>query len=89
MEIRPLNKIAAEILSVWAIPTRKGLIPPYMIYAKPYVEAMLQLRSVKDMYGVDTADDIVLRFLVNAGSWRGEAATRIKRELNKALESVK
>lgn len=83
--LRPLNKIAAEILADW------GPKPPtgFRIYARPYVLAMLDLHGINECYGVDPADDIVLRFLSNAAPWRGEVAKRIKAELNQHLKEVK
>ena len=82
---RALNKIAAEILTDWGPTQPKG----YQIYAKPYVMAMLDLNKITDCYGVDPADDIVLRFLTNAVPWRGGTARRIKLELNQLLKEVK
>lgn len=49
--------------------------------AKPYLEAMYCLNSVTDNYGYDSGKVIVLYFLSNAGSWKGETAKRIKSEL--------
>ena len=84
---RPLNTIAAEILSQWPIEKRRTT--GFMLFSMPYVEAMLSLQSINDDYGLDPADDIVIRFLSNAASWRGEVARRIKAELNLHLELVK
>lgn len=78
---RPLNKIAAEILADWGP-------KPKFIFALPYARAMLDLNSIKDHYGVDPADEVVLRFLSNAASWRGEVARRIKKELHELLETI-
>lgn len=50
-------------------------------YARPYMTAMLQLDTIDDHYGQDSAKEIVLRFLCNAGTWRGETARRVKAEL--------
>ena len=54
--------------------------------AKPYLEAMATLQSVKDMYYCDTGESIVAYFLCNATSWRGEVAREIKKELNKRIK---
>ena len=57
--------------------------------AKPYLDAMRSLGSVKDRYGQDTGAEIVMRFISNAGSWRGPRAKAIKAELRRRLnESV-
>jgi hypothetical protein len=39
------------------------------------------LNSIDDKYGYDSARSIVNYFLANAGTWRGEVARRIKKEL--------
>lgn len=69
---RPLSTIAAEIRADW-----KNLY----IGAKPYLEAMRTLDKVTDNYGVDSGESIVLYFLVNAQTWRGPVARRVKAEL--------
>jgi len=53
--------------------------------ARPYLSAMLSLESKKDMYGADSGDGIILYFLTNASSYRGETAKQLKAEL-KALK---
>ncbi len=71
---RPLYEIAMEIRKDWK-----------NVYfgAVPYLEAMSSLNSINDMYGMDSAKSIVLYFLSNASTWRGETAKRIKAELKK------
>ena len=49
--------------------------------ARPYLNAMQALGDINDSYGLDSARSIVLYFLSNAGTWRGETAKRIKAEL--------
>ena len=72
--MRNLNVIAQEIRKDW------GAKISYA--AKPYLDAMQQLESVNDSYGYDSGKSVVLYFLCNAQSWRGETAKRIKKELN-------
>ena len=72
---RPLHQIAKDIRADW-----KNV----NYAAKPYLDALGQLDSITDSFGYDSAKGIVLRFLGNASSWRGEVAKRIKAEL-KAL----
>lgn len=69
---RPLCEIAAEIKKDWK-----------KVYfgAKPYLDAMATLNSINDNYGWDSGKTIVLYFLGNAATWRGETAKRIKAEL--------
>jgi len=56
--------------------------------AKPYLDAMMQLSSVTDSYGLDDGDGIVRYFLSNASSWRGPDAKRLKDELKAALREA-
>lgn len=70
---RPLHKIATEIAEDWGL-----RVSPH---AQPYLDAMFTLNSITDMYGYDSAEGVVRRFLVNASGWRGDVARRIKTEL--------
>lgn len=76
---RPLSVIANEIKKDWK-----------NVYfgAIPYLMAMESLNSINDNYGMDSAKSIVLYFLSNASTWRGEKAKAIKAELKK-LAGVK
>lgn len=56
--------------------------------AKPYLSAMHSLDSIDDDYGADSGKSIVLYFLANAATWRGEDARRLKAEL-KQIAGVK
>lgn len=56
--------------------------------ARPYLDAMANLKTLSDKYGHDSAREIVLRFLCNAQLWRGETARRIKKELNDMLKTT-
>jgi hypothetical protein len=49
--------------------------------AKPYLDAMLELNSINDKYYHDSAKSIILYFLSNASSYRGEKAKLLKKEL--------
>ena len=78
-KLRPIYSIANEIRMDWK-----------KVYfgAVPYLNAMLQLQSIDDNYGMDSAKSVVLYFLSNAGTWRGETAKRIKKEL-KTMAGIK
>lgn len=76
-DVRPLYVIAREIAKDW-----KNV----NYAAKPYLQAMATLDSIKDRYGMDSAKSIVSYFLANASSWRGEVAKRIKAELKGLLK---
>jgi hypothetical protein len=55
--------------------------------AKPYLEAMEKLDSLDDKYYEDSARGIVLYFLANAVSWRGDVARAVKAELKRRLKN--
>lgn len=74
---RPLCVIASEIRSDW-----KKLY----FGAVPYLEAMETLNGMDDKFICDDADEIVMYFLANAQTWRGEVARRVKKELNVMLK---
>lgn len=77
-QVRPLYEIAAEIRKEWRDKNGK---PAMNFGAVPYFKAMECLDKITDMYGMDSAKSIVLYFLSNASSWRGDNAKRIKTEL--------
>ena len=81
-DTRSLSVIAQEIRATWR--NKNGSAVNYA--AKPYLDAMASLDSVNDMYGCDTAKSIVLYFLSNASSYRGETAKRIKAELKSLIK---
>lgn len=76
---RPIYQIAADIHKAW---------PKVNYAAKPYLEAMGSLDKITDTYICDSAKSVVLYFLANASSFRGDAAKALKTEL-KALAGVK
>jgi hypothetical protein len=69
---RPLYEIAREIEKDWKRP---------YFGAVPYLEAMGYLNSIEDNFIDDSAESVVLYFLANANTWRGETARRVKAEL--------
>jgi hypothetical protein len=81
--MRNLNTIAAEINTLWR---REPPSPSVQRFARPYLEALEEIQTVKDTYGLETGDDIVMRFLFNTANWRGDDARRIKAELHKHLK---
>jgi hypothetical protein len=78
--MRPIHEIAEETFLDWGKPHYT---------AEPYLRAMVVLEDFTTLYGFDSADDIVERFLLNAGTWRGEAARRVKKELRKGLKDFR
>jgi len=74
-EKRSIRSIALDIRQDWV---------KVNFAAKPYLDAMLELNSINDKYYEDSAKSVVLYFLSNASSFRGERAKVLKAEL-KAL----
>lgn len=54
--------------------------------ARPYLDAMYSLETVGQNYGADSGKSVVLYFLSNAASYRGENAKAVKKELNKRIK---
>lgn len=73
---RPLSNIAHDIKRDW-----KNV----NYAAVPYLNAMLQLNKLDDVYMYDSARSIVNYFLGNAAQWRGPVAKLIKTELKLML----
>jgi len=73
---RYLYEIAADVRRNWA---------NVNYAAEPYLRAMATLKGLGGTLGADDARGIVLYFLSNATSWRGEHARRIKKELKDML----
>lgn len=80
---RSLSVIAREIEADWS-KIGKGV----NYAAKPCLDAMKSLQSVSDNYYADTGKSVVLTgksvvlyFLANAASYRGDTAEKLKAEL--------
>lgn len=72
-----LDEIGRTILDYW---------PKVNYAARPYLDAMLTLDNIGQNYGMDTGKSIVVYFLGNANTWRGEPARLVKRELNNRIK---
>lgn len=70
--MRKIYTIAREIQQDWQKVNYAAL---------PYLNAMMELSTIADMYYEDNARSIILYFLSNSGTWKGENAKRIKAEL--------
>ena len=77
--VRPIYAVACEIAADWK--------KPYF-GAVPYLDAMKSIGTIDEMYGADTAKSVVLYFLSNAATYRGDTARRLKTEL-KRMAGVK
>ena len=82
---RPISEIASEIYRLKAQWPQGQISNP----ANAYLGPMLSLDKITDMYDQDPARDVVAYFLNNATVWKGEDARRIKKELNKMLDSIR
>lgn len=72
-----ISKIAEFIKNDW---------PKINIYANEYLKAMLKINSINDNYYDDTAREVVLYFLSNSRSYRGENAKIVKARLNQLIK---
>ena len=75
--MRTINQIASEIENSWA---------NVNYAARPYLDAMHELTNINDKYMYDSARSVVLYFLSNASTWRGDKAKAIKAELKAMLK---
>lgn len=55
--------------------------------ALPYLEAMANLDNLNEMYGADSASDVITYFLANSEEWKGETARAVKKALEKMLKA--
>lgn len=69
---RPIYEIAREIRNDWKRP---------YFGAEPYLDAMFSLDTIDDTFFDDGARSVVLYFLANAQTWKGDTARRVKAEL--------
>jgi hypothetical protein len=78
VETRPVYEVAKEIRKVWGTKVNFA--------AKPYLQAMLQMSSPTDKYGFDDGKSVILYFLSNASTFKGEDAKRLKAELKAMID---
>jgi hypothetical protein len=83
--MRPLNQIAKDIREDWSKRTKASRVPDY---ADAYLRPMETLSAITDNYHLDSAKSIVLYFLANANTYKGEKARALKEELKDHLRSV-
>ena len=74
---RPIYEIAQDIRKEWK---------KVNYAAKPYLDAMYSLNSIKDNFMFDSARSVVSYFLSNASSFKGEHAKELKQELKNLLK---
>jgi len=76
-EHRPLYVIATDINKAWA---------KINYAAVPYLEAMENMTCPTAKYWFDDGKSIIMYFLSNASSFRGEKAKALKAELKEMLK---
>jgi len=79
MEKRSISSIAKDIKRVWA--------KPYF-GAKPYLDAMEYLDNINDSYIYDDARSVIMYFLANASTFRGNDAKVLKQELKNLMKGA-
>lgn len=72
-------------LSEIAYAIRRNWKNPYF-GAVPYIDAMTTLTDMSSVYGLDDAKTIIVYFLANATTWKGEIARAIKQELKDRIK---
>ena len=73
-----LSAIATIIQKDWKIVNSSAV---------PYLQAMHAIRSIEDHYGAVSGRAVVVYFLGNARTWRGDTAKAVKAKLNHLLKS--
>ena len=76
-ELVTVSEIAHAIAKDW-----QNISP----YAKDYLNAMKEIRNVNDNYYADSAKSVILYFLANAGSYRGDSARTYKALLKEMIK---
>ena len=83
---RPLWLIGMDIReAALAYKREKGKAPSWLYYSEDYLNALLTLNTIDEMYYADTAESVVRYLLSNLNTWRGEQARKIKEELKSML----
>jgi len=77
LQNKPLSYTAQIIRANWTNPSP---------HAVPYIAAMAQLNSINDNYYADSAESVVMRFLCNAQTWRGDTARLVKAHLKSLVK---
>jgi hypothetical protein len=80
LEKMKIYQLATEICKQWK---------PVHFSAVPYLIDMLKIADLSGNYGYDSKKSIVLYFLANATTFKGEYARAIKKELNKRVKETK
>lgn len=79
-----MNDLSKMTIAQLAALTKRDWAKPHYT-AAPYLNAMLHMQSTNDKFGLDSGEEVVLRFLCNCQTWHGETARRVKAELRKRV----
>ena len=79
-ELVSVSEIAHAIAKDW-----QNINP----YAVDYLNAMKDIRSINDNYYAESAHSVILYFLANAGTYRGESARTYKALLKDLIKDNK
>lgn len=79
---RFIKEIAYDIHAEWSKSSKNGVHAT----AVPYLHAMMTLYTINDSYFAENARSIVLYFLSNASTFRGEKAKELKNELKSLIK---
>lgn len=77
LSIMSIREIAQFIIEDWS---KQGPVP------KTYLEPMLEIETLDEMYGADTATSVVSYFLSSASRWKGDIARVTKKHLENLLK---
>lgn len=78
-----LSDIAYLIKKDWRKTSKNGIY----FGAVPYLDAMTMLSNVNQNYIMDSGKSIVIYFLANSQTWKGEVARLVKAHLNKLIKN--
>jgi hypothetical protein len=77
LSVMSIKEIAQFIIEDWS---KQGPVP------KTYLEPMLEIETLDEMYGADTATSVVAYFLSSASRWKGDIARVTKKHLENLLK---
>ena len=79
---RCIDNIAWDIFNDWTENLSKNNIAPE---AKPYLKALTEIISPDEMYGQDSAESIIIGFIMNAKSYKTEKSETYINELKEIV----
>lgn len=77
-----ISDIAQIIQKDWKATSKNGVY----FGAKPYLDALKTMSTIDQNYYSESGKSIVIYFLANAQTWKGEVAKAIKAHFNKLIK---